>query len=401
MNRRLSARLAPLYIAAFLQAFNLWYAIEKVFMRGVGFDDAAIALAVALFTVVTLLVETPSGILADRWSRKGVLILASCALIVCTIAGGLSDSVPLYTTALLFIGVYFALYSGTYEAIVYDTLVEENASGTGFEKYYGRLQVYSSIALVSGSLLSGVISHFYGLQTVYFLTVPFTLLSIVFLFKFREPQLHKTRVFVPVRQQVSATFKALASTGKVRWLVLSLVILTVSTSLIFEFNQLWYLALALPIVAVAFSNALVQSCIGIGGLLASKLRRTPLMIGLVGCILVASALLLTIPSSIIIVSGLVVLQSILIALTIVVAKRLHDTVASTNRAGVVSAISTVSKLSFIPLALIFGVISRELNVFHSAWIIVALILLLLPALYNALWRGRVPIIATTPAHDTK
>ncbi|HET8883971.1 MAG TPA: MFS transporter [Candidatus Saccharimonadales bacterium] len=382
MNPRLHRRLTPLYIAAFLQAFNLWYAVEKLFMQRIGFDEATIALAITLFTIVTLLVETPSGILADRWSRKGVLVLASCALIICSLACGLSDSVPMYTVSLLFIGIYFALYSGTYEAIVYDTLVEETGKGTGFEHYYGKLQMISGVALVSGSLLSGTISHFFGLQVVYFLTIPFTLLSIVALIKFREPRLHKARVAVSFHRQIRATFKTVSQVGSVRWLVLAMILLTVGTSLLFEFNQLWYIALAFPVIILGFSNALVQSCIGIGGYIASKIRQTPLAISGIGSILLGSAFLLTIPISGLVVTGQVILQSCLIALTIIVAKRLHDTIPSTNRAGVISAVSTLSKLSFAPIALAFGLVSRETTIFQAGWIVVGLVVLLLPLLYK-------------------
>lgn len=60
MNRKLWIRLTPLYIAAFLQAFNLWYAIEKIFMRSIGFDDVAIGIAAALSTAVIILLEALS-----------------------------------------------------------------------------------------------------------------------------------------------------------------------------------------------------------------------------------------------------------------------------------------------------------------------------------------------------
>lgn len=397
MKRRLSFRLAPLYLAAFLQAFNLWYAIEKMFMRGIGFDDAAIALAVALFTVVTLLVEAPSGILADRWSRKGVLIIASVAMIFCSVIAGLSETTWMYMMALVFIGVYYAMYSGAYEAVVYDTLVEESGSGKGFEKYYGRLQALSSLALVSGSLLSGLISHFYGLQAVYFLTVPFMVLSIIVLVLFKEPHIHKAAITVPVHRQLHDTYKALTKTAKVRWCMLGLILLTISSGLIFEFNQLWYLALGMAVVFYAATGALVQACLGIGGLLAGYLRQTPVVTLLCSTLIIFCATLLTVSVTFVVIIGLVVLQSLLVALTILVARQLHDAIPSNNRAGVVSAISTISKLCFIPAALLFGLISRQQSVFESAWILVVLALLLTPVLVK-IFRVS-PHAIKTPAHQ--
>ena len=48
-------------------------------MTPIGFDAASIGAMAAVYAVVVPILEVPSGILADRWSRRGVLILASIA----------------------------------------------------------------------------------------------------------------------------------------------------------------------------------------------------------------------------------------------------------------------------------------------------------------------------------
>jgi MFS family permease len=123
----LRKRLLPLYIAIFLQGFVFWYSTEKLFMYSIGFDAASVGLMIAVYSIVLLLAETPSGILADRWSRKGVLILASIALAISAIIGGSSLNVPMFMLAASIWAIYYALYSGTYEAIIYDVLLEQNA----------------------------------------------------------------------------------------------------------------------------------------------------------------------------------------------------------------------------------------------------------------------------------
>ena len=62
----------------FLQGLVFWYAVEKLFLRNelnLSYAQLGWVGAAATFSVVIL--EFPSGILADRWSRKGTLILAS------------------------------------------------------------------------------------------------------------------------------------------------------------------------------------------------------------------------------------------------------------------------------------------------------------------------------------
>ena len=70
-HARLSRLLLPLFIAAFSQGLVLWSPIEKVFLNSLGFDQAALGLMAACYTSLIPLLDLTSGILADRWSRKG------------------------------------------------------------------------------------------------------------------------------------------------------------------------------------------------------------------------------------------------------------------------------------------------------------------------------------------
>ena len=88
----------------------------------------------AAYAAFVPIVEIPSGILAHRWSRRGVLVVASTALALCALVGGLSHDVPTYILAALVLGVHFAMYSGTMDSVIYDTVLEETGSSGAFER---------------------------------------------------------------------------------------------------------------------------------------------------------------------------------------------------------------------------------------------------------------------------
>src|SRR4030095_2275356 len=125
VNESLRRRLLPLQLAVALQGFMLWVRVEKLFMNEIGFDAATVGVMAAAYAPLVPLGQIPPGILADRWSRRGVLIVASTALMLTSLVGGLSNSVPLYIVSALFLAVYFAMYSGTMEAAVYAPLLGE------------------------------------------------------------------------------------------------------------------------------------------------------------------------------------------------------------------------------------------------------------------------------------
>ena len=108
----------------------------------------------AVYAVVVPVLEVPSGVLADRWSRRGVLILASIAAILSVLIGGLSQSVAVYMVSAGFLGVFFALQSGTLEPVVYDTVLEETGGSDAFEKTIGRVRLVESVALVASALVA-------------------------------------------------------------------------------------------------------------------------------------------------------------------------------------------------------------------------------------------------------
>ena len=151
-------RLMPLYIAVFFQSIPLWYATEKIFMLDIGFTTATIGVMFAVMSVVMLAIETPSGILADRWSRKGVMMLGASALLISAVIGAFSFNEPMYILSCVFWGVFAALYSGTYDAVIYDTTVEEHGDSKQFEKYLGRFKAVEGMTFVIAALIGAFIA---------------------------------------------------------------------------------------------------------------------------------------------------------------------------------------------------------------------------------------------------
>lgn len=97
--RALVRRLRPLQVAVGLQGMALWVAVEKLFMSQIGFDAGSVAVMAAAYAAVVPLLEMPSGILADRGSRRLMMVAATVALAASSLLGGLSRNVPTYIAA--------------------------------------------------------------------------------------------------------------------------------------------------------------------------------------------------------------------------------------------------------------------------------------------------------------
>ncbi|GAB1509609.1 hypothetical protein JCM33774_16500 [Actinophytocola sp. KF-1] len=352
-----------------MQGFVLWYPVEKLFMAEIGFDAASVGVMAAAYAVVVPLFEVPSGVLADRWSRRGVLVVASVALAVCSLIGGLSTNVPTYIAGVLALGLYFAMYSGSVDAIVYDTVLAETGD---FEQRLGRVRFVESVALVGSSLAGGVLAGLLDARVTYFMTIPFSLASIACYLRFREPTLHRAETRPPLRAHLATTFRA-AHHGLVP--VIALAVLTaVLTQVVFEFGPLWLVALGVPAVLYGPYWAGLMSTLGIGGLLVGRLARRNRLLG-TAAVLVAAVVVLCVSHDFAVVTAAqVVAALLLVALGIHASRLLHDAIPSTVRAGVTSGVSSLSWLVFLPLSLLFGLVSEARGVHRAAWLLVAVAL---------------------------
>jgi MFS family permease len=183
----LRRRLLPLYAATFLQNLALWVAIEKLFMTTIGFNPASVGVMAAVYAVVVPMLEVPSGVLADRWSRRGVLILASIAAIISVLIGGLSQSVAVYMVSAGFLGVFLPCSREHSSRSSTTRCSKRRGASDAFEKTMGRVRLVESVALVASALAGGAIAAVAPLRATYFLTAPLLAGSAVVLLLFRNP----------------------------------------------------------------------------------------------------------------------------------------------------------------------------------------------------------------------
>ena len=375
MKSKLNKRFFPLYIAAFFQGLVFWYSIEKLFMTNtLGFKPQGIAVATIFVVVATLIFEIPAGVLADRWSRKGVLILSTLCLFISTIIGGLSTSQWMYIVAVSFWGLFFAFFSGIYESVVYDTLLEEGGHSKQYERFLGKVVLYDSIGLVFGSLLSGVIADRFGIRAPYFFTIPSALLCGLAICWFKEPLLHKQSQAASLYGHLKEMLHAIAKDPSVVAILLPIAGAIMLARVLIEFNQLYYIALIVPVLFFGPLNALVQSSIGLSGIVAGRSKGKVAYYVLLVLMFIGSFALVTKTNAVVIVIGQVMVLTTSYALATIMQGKLHGMLSSKMRAGASSAANTLGQMMFVPIAYAFGFFTEHYSVFLASWMVVAIAL---------------------------
>jgi MFS family permease len=370
-HRTLARRLLPLQIGVALQGLILWVPIEKLFMTQIGFDAASVGVMAAAYAAVVPLLEVPSGILADRWSRVWIMILGCVALMISSLIGGLSHSVIAYVVAAMVLGIYFAFGSGTVDSVVYDTVLEETGSNELYETWIGRIRAVESAGFVLSSLAGGVLAQYTSTRFTYFATIPLVGLAILAFLRFHEPRLHQAAERVSLRSHVALTFRTMITSRTVVRALLLVATAGLLAQAVFEFGPLWLVALGAPAVLYGPYWAVLVSTLGIGGLLAGKLHlERRLMLALLIILSLTTALLLTWTHSLaVVVTTQVVLALVLAIVGIHASRLLHDAVPSSIRAGVSSGAGTITWALFVPFSLVFGWAALENGVDWSGFML--------------------------------
>jgi MFS family permease len=371
--RTLRRRLPPLQVAVGLSGLTLWIPVEKLFMTQIGFTPASIGVMAAAYAAVVPSLEIPSGILADRWSRSRIMALACVALAASSALGGLSRNVPTYVVAAMFLGVYFALNSGTVDSVVYDTVLEETGSSELYQRWIGRVRVVESAALVVSALAGGVLAGWTSARLTYFVSVPLVAVGLLGFLRFREPRLHRAAGPEPLRRHVAVTFTTMVRQPQVRQVMLLAALAAMISQALFEFGPLWLVALAAPAVLFGPYWAGLMSTLGVGGAIAGRLNLARPAVLVVFAVVtpaatVAMALLPTLTAAII---GQIVLALLLAVIGIHTSQLLHDAVPAKIRTGVSSGVGTLSWLVFLPFSLVFGWLGRDYGVQRAGWLLVA------------------------------
>ncbi len=144
------------YLFSFFQDFALVYPVYAIFFQERGLDYARISALLAIWSTAVLLAEIPSGILADRWSRKWVLFVGMLFKASGFLVWLVRPDFAGFAAGFTLWGVQEALCSGTTEAFLYDALKQHTASDR-FVRITGRGGAIARVGIVLSLLLGALV----------------------------------------------------------------------------------------------------------------------------------------------------------------------------------------------------------------------------------------------------
>ena len=372
----LKSNISKLMEVNFLTGLVFWYAIEKLFMLSIGITPFQIGVNAVVFIIITVLFDVPSGVLADKWNRKYTLILGLISLTICTVICGISQTFLVYIIGTLFYGFYVVFTSGTFQAIMYDSLHE-----LGKQKHYDKYQGISYAIFLAGigisSIASGYIYDVLGHRWPYYLSVITSLMTLLVLILLKEPKFHKPESNNKLLKHVKTSLKIVTQNKLIFHLAFFMIIVGILRNTVYEYGGLYYIALGMTAVSLGYVNSIKWFSAAIGQLVAPKIGRKLLKYI---PILFISFGIFSITQS---VWGLIFYYLAVFMFSMLnnqAEAEIQDNTPSYVRATTLSLLGFITNVALIPLGLAFGWIAGVQNVF-SAYQMIAVI----GVAYLAIW----------------
>jgi predicted MFS family arabinose efflux permease len=347
MDQKAKAILRPLFVYTFIEALIFWYAVEKLLWSSSGITPEQIIILGIIAQSSQILIEVPSSIIADRWSRRKSLIVSSIFMLVSITIVLASQSFLAFVVMSLAWAAYYSFQSGTINAYIYD-LLQEQGQQSQYRKALSRYATLQLAGLLIASLGSSLLIKFGDFLLPYWVTLIPTAVAILILLRLHDPAFERTE------QSTGTVYhharSAIQHIVRKKWLAaifIALALVIAGRFIWYEYYQLF--ALERDVAPVLFG--LMLALIHVGNIFGSELAhrlKSPNRILLIslGTLVMSTTALMFATSSAAIILLLVVCFFGSQAGTIILDENLQHETKSELRATTLSFANLVSRVFF-------------------------------------------------------
>lgn len=193
MHNQYNKNIPILLLIKFFMSLFLIKVIYTLYLQSKGLDILQIGLFLTSYQVTKVILEIPTGIIADKYGRKTSSLIGLVLFDIFIVILYQGSNVYILMLAGIIQGLAFTLVSGSFSALLVDSLI---ASGQK-----DKLAIISSlnqvifyIALACSALVGGFIAKQYSYNTVYFLQVIIFIIPIILLVFVKEPIMEEEHI---------------------------------------------------------------------------------------------------------------------------------------------------------------------------------------------------------------
>lgn len=187
----LKKQLACIYTSDLFSGLRITDAVWVALLAARGFSLWEIGLAESVYHIVSLCCEVPSGMAADLLGRRKTLLSGGVLTVTCNLLMAFAPNLFTICLAMGLNALAMTMFSGTFTALVYDSLKTEGREDEYIQVSANSSQI-SMLANAIGSLAS-LLKRFLGFAGFYLLSAAFEGVSTAALALMEEPIVTKAQ----------------------------------------------------------------------------------------------------------------------------------------------------------------------------------------------------------------
>ncbi len=217
----LGRNLRLLYAYWFLREFQLWIPVWIVFLTiEQGFSLTAVTSAEGLFLVGVVVLEVPTGAVADKWGRSLSMALGAFFLGVSVLVFAFTTSFAVLLASFMLWSVASTLMSGADMALLFDTL-KTGGRESEYERIAGRGAALNWSGVGVATLLGGPVAALFDIRFTIFLGAATCLVtSLIALALWEPPHARGDRPAEPYLRSIRMAFQEVSATSDLRAVIL-------------------------------------------------------------------------------------------------------------------------------------------------------------------------------------
>ena len=223
-----------------------------------------------IYSVAIVLLEIPSGYLADIWGRKNTIIIGSILGVLGFVIYSGSSGFWWFLIAEMILGIGQSFISGSDSALLYDSLVEQKREKE-YMKLEGRVLSIGNFAETIAAILGGLLAEI-SLRTPFVVQIFIAIIAIPASIMLIEParkKIESKNSFVNIIQIVKLS---LITDKKLKWTIIFSAVIGVSTLTMAWFVQPLLKELGFTVFGIGIIWALLNLTVGLTTLVAYKIE---------------------------------------------------------------------------------------------------------------------------------
>jgi predicted MFS family arabinose efflux permease len=175
-----------LYLIIFFHNLIPAYVIERIFWEQRGMTVLMVVLCEIIYAVSIVIFEIPTGIFADKFRRKTLLIIGAVFSVFEFIILLFAYNFWTFALVVFLAGISSACTSGAWNALLYDSLLTDKKQKS-FERIVGRMNSLDFTASLFAALSGSVMAKYFGFEFNYIVSAASMFLALILTILLKEP----------------------------------------------------------------------------------------------------------------------------------------------------------------------------------------------------------------------